>query len=88
MNDQGMNWGDFGRVHFRHFVHTEDAGENQLYHYRDVMMDTMASQITSLTIVFSTVYAGADQRKHQNSTSLALWGEVTGDRWITQTRAH
>ena len=31
-------------------------------HYCDVRMDTMASQITSLTIVYSTVHAGADQR--------------------------
>ena len=35
-------------------------------------MGTMASQITSLTIVYSTVYMGADQRKHQSSASLAL----------------
>ena len=27
-------------------------------------MSAMASQITSLTIVYSTVYSGADQRKH------------------------
>ena len=41
-------------------------------HYGDVIMDTMASQITSLTIVYSTVYSGADQRKHQSSASLAF----------------
>ena len=41
------------------------------YHYSDVIMGAMASQITSLTIVYSTVYSGADQRKHQNSASLA-----------------
>ena len=35
-------------------------------------MSTMASEITSLTIVYSTVYSGADQRKHQSSTSLAF----------------
>ena len=35
-------------------------------------MGTMASQITSLTIVYSTVYSGADQRKHQSSVSLAF----------------
>ena len=35
-------------------------------------MTTMASQITSLTIVYSTVYSGADQRKHQSSESLAF----------------
>ena len=35
-------------------------------------MTTMASQFTSLTIVYSTVYSGADQRKHQSSASLAF----------------
>ena len=44
-------------------------------HYNDVIMGTMASEITSLTIVYSTVYSGADQRKHQNCASLAfVWG--------------
>ena len=38
-------------------------------------MSTMASQITNLTIVYSTVYSDADQRKHQSSASLAfVWG--------------
>ena len=41
-------------------------------HYNDVIMGSMASQVTSLTIVYSTVYSGADQRKHQSSTSLAF----------------
>ena len=35
-------------------------------------MGTIASQITSLIIVYSTVYSGADQSKHQSSASLAL----------------
>ena len=35
-------------------------------------MSSMASQITSLTVVYSTVYSGADQRKHQSSASLAI----------------
>ena len=35
-------------------------------------MGAIASQITSLTIVYSTVYSGADQRKHQSSASLAF----------------
>ena len=42
-------------------------------HYKNVMMGTMASEITSLSIVYSTVYSGADERKHQSSVSLALW---------------
>ena len=44
-------------------------------HYSDVIMGTMASLITSLTSVYSTVHPGADQRKHQSSASLAfVWG--------------
>ena len=35
-------------------------------------MVAMASQITSLKIVYSTVYSGADQRKYQSSTSLGF----------------
>ena len=44
-------------------------------HYDDIIMGTMASQITSLTIVYSIVYSGTDQSKHQSSASLAfVWG--------------
>ena len=39
-------------------------------------MGTMASQITSLSIVYSTVYSSADQRKHQSSASLAVVQEI------------
>ena len=35
-------------------------------------MGTMASQITSFTNDYSSVYSGADQRKHQSSASLAF----------------
>ena len=41
-------------------------------HYTDVIMGTIASQITSLTIVYSTIYSDADQRKYQSSASLAF----------------
>ena len=38
-------------------------------------MSAIASQITSLTIVYSTVYPRADQSKHQSAASLAfVWG--------------
>ena len=44
-------------------------------YYTEAIMGTIASQITSLTIVYSTVYSEADQRKHQSSASLAfVWG--------------
>ena len=49
-------------------------------------MTTVASQITSLTVVYSTVYSDADQRKHQSSASLAfVWG-IHRDRWILRTK--
>ena len=44
-------------------------------HYHDDIMVSMASQISNLTSVYSTVYSCADQRKHQSSASLAfVWG--------------
>ena len=47
-------------------------GHNPNLHYSDVIMGAMASQISSLTIVYSTVYSGIDQRKHQSSASLTF----------------
>ena len=41
-------------------------------HYGDVIMDAIASQITSPTIVYSIVYSDADLRKHQSYASLAF----------------
>ena len=55
-------------------------------HYSDAMMGTMASQITSLMIVYSTVYSGADQRKHQTPRHWPLCVEFTGDRRIPHTK--
>ena len=43
-----------------------------LPHYGDIIMSAMVSQITSVSIVCSTVCSGADQRKHQSSASLAF----------------
>ena len=47
--------------------------------YSDVIMDTVASQTTSLTIVYSAIYSDADQRKHQSSAPQAFL------RWIPRT---
>ena len=41
-------------------------------HYNDIIMGALASQITSLSIVYSTVDSGANHRKHQSSASLAF----------------
>ena len=54
-------------------------------HYNDVIMSAMASQITSLTIFYSIVYSGTDQRKHQTSASLAF---VRGIHWWLVNSPH
>ena len=54
-----------------------DDPNNYLWqHYDDVIMGAMVSRITSLTIVYSTVYSDADQSKHQSSASLAFVWEI------------
>ena len=45
---------------------------NRPEHYGDVTMGAIASQITNISVVYSTVYSDADQRKHQSSASLAF----------------
>ena len=52
---------------------------HNMCHYCDFIMGAMASQITSLIIVHSTVYSGSDQRKHQSSASLAFVRRI--HRW-------
>ena len=49
-------------------------------------MGAITSQITSLTIVYSTVYSDADRRKHQSSASLAFVWVIHRDRWIPRTK--
>ena len=49
-------------------------------HYNDVVMGAMTSQITSLTIVYSIVDSGADQRKKSNVTGLCAGNSpMTGE---------
>ena len=45
----------------------------------NAIIGTMALQITSLTIVYSTVYSRTDQRKHQSSASLVFVSGI--HRW-------
>ena len=49
---------------------------NETSHYDDVIMTMLASQITSLTVVYSIVYSDVNQRKHQSSASLAFVREI------------
>ena len=52
---------------------------NYLTHHNDVIMSAMVFQIIGVSIAYSTVCSGADQRKHQNSVSLAFVREI--HRW-------
>ena len=52
-----------------------NSWRNSPMYYTDIIMGAIASQFTSPTIVYSTVYSDADQRKHERSASLAfVWG--------------
>ena len=53
-------------------VPISESGQCNSSHYSDVIMSVMASQITSVSIVCTTVCSGADQRKHQSSASQAF----------------
>ena len=56
-------------------------------YYNDVIMSAMASQITSLTIVYSSVYIQAQIKENIKAPRhWPLCGEVTGDRWIPRTK--
>ena len=62
------------------------CGAQSISHpYSDIIMSTMASQITCISIIYSTVCPGADQRKHLSPVSLTFvrhWPFVRGiHRW-------
>ena len=50
-------------------------------YYSDVIMNAMASQITGVSIVYSTVCSGADQKKYQRYAS-PVTGEFPAQRSI------
>ena len=56
---------------------------HQHHQYSDVIMRVIASRITGVSVVCSTVCPGADQRKHQSSASLAFVRGI--DRWLNST---
>ena len=56
---------------------------NLASHYSDVIMTEMTSQITSLTVIYSTVYSV--KKKHQSSASLAF---VRGIHWWPVNSPH
>ena len=68
----GILWGELTLPFLTVGFASQSARKAESYHYGDVIMGAIASQITSLTIVYSTVYSDADQRKHQSFASLAF----------------
>ena len=63
------------------FYTTDTSGQFKLklHNYSDVIIGAMASQMTSLTIVYSTVYSGADQR----TSKLCVTGLCAGNSPVT-----
>ena len=64
----GQEW----RVERRKIPRLPGSLDHHSAHYSDVIMSAMASQIICVLIVCSTVWSGADQRRHQSSASLAF----------------
>ena len=54
------------------------------FHCSDVIMSAMASHITGVSIVYSTVCAGPDQRKHQRFVPLAFVRGISHKRPVAR----
>ena len=64
---------------------SHNRNEKHKSHYNDAIRSAMASQITSLAIIYSTVCSAVYQRKHQRSASLAF---VRGIHWWPVNSLH
>ena len=56
-----------------------------IYHYSDIIMSAMSSQVTSLVIVYSSICSSTDKRKHQSYASLTF---VRGIHWWAVNSPH
>ena len=56
------------------------------FHYSDVTMSGMASQIADVSIICSKVCSSADKKKTSKLQATGLWVEFTADRWIPRTK--
>ena len=68
-------------THYKVIAFLPEGWQHELYnalpdHYSDVIISMMTSWITSLTIVYSTIYSSPNQRKHQSSASVAFVREI------------
>ena len=57
-----------------------------LTHYNDVIISAMASGITSLPIVYWTVYSVQIIENINDLRHWPWWGEFTDDQWIPRTK--
>ena len=93
-NDRLVITTPYDRYHYGHpqtnktmWIEARDYCGNStgnVTNYNDVIMGEIASQITSPTIVYSAVYTGADQRKHQSSAPLAFVRGIHRSWWISR----
>ena len=73
------------RFTYNHFFYLNILSRKiHMFHYSGVIIGAIASQNTSLTIVYSTVYSGADQKKYRSSAC----GEFPADRRIPRKNGH
>ena len=78
-------WAKNNKEHRKRLWHKANKS-TILWHYIDVTMTMVASQITSLMVVYLIIYSAADQRKHQSSASLAFVRGIHRDWWIPRTQ--
>ena len=80
---QARDWHTDGHTHTQTDAGNDNTRRPKLasgnYHYSDVMMSAMASQITGVSIVCPTVCSGGDQRKHRSSACLSFVSGI--NRW-------
>ena len=67
-----IKWWNWFKCHPSNKCHATAGAYYFLCHLNYVIMGAISSQITSLMLVFSTVYSAVDHRKHQSSASLAF----------------
>ena len=78
-DDKELNYSNKKSTEFELWVKT-------VGHYSEVIMSSKASQITSVSIVYLTICLFADQENIKAMGHWPLWGEFTGDWWITRTK--
>ena len=81
VSNRGVRWHDQQLANANH-----PNTAKSVAHYSDVIMGAMASHITSLTVVYLIVYAGADKKNIKASRHWPLCREFTSDRWIPRTK--